>query len=112
MIITIMWKKHPPIAWYILLTDRGKLSLIFFCHSVEVVIARRAIKEDITPITGRLDPISKPKTRAAPINPSTTPTHCLKVTISSKNFPAKALVSIGCKVTINAAIPVGIPIET
>ena len=47
-----------------------------------------------------------------PINPRITPIHCLKVTFSPKNFPAKALVKIGCKVTINAAIPVGIPIET
>ena len=95
-----------------MLTDKGKLLLIFFCHKVEVVIASRATKEAITPKTGRLDPISKPKTKAAPINPRITPIHCLKVTFSPKNFPAKALVKIGCKVTINAAIPVGIPIET
>ena len=36
----------------------------------------------------------------------------LIVTFSPKNLPAKALVKIGCKVTINAAILVGIPIET
>ena len=95
-----------------MLTDKGKLLLIFFCHKVEVVIANRAIKEAITPKTGRLDPTSKPKTKVAPINPRITPIHCLKVTFSSQNFPAKALVKIGCRVTINAAIPVGIPIET
>ena len=95
-----------------LLTDKGKLLLIFFCHKVEVVIANNAMKEDITPITGRLDPISKPKTKAAPIKPSITPIHCLKETSSFKNLPARALVKMGCKVTINAAMPVGIPIET
>ena len=36
----------------------------------------------------------------------------LKETSSFKNLPAKELVKIGCKVTINAAMPVGIPIET
>ena len=75
-----------------MLTDKGKLLLIFFCHKVEVVIANRAIKEAITPKTGRLDPISKPKTKAAPINPRITPIHCPKETFSFKNFPAKALV--------------------
>ena len=95
-----------------LLTDNGKLLLILFCHKVEVVIANNATKEATTPITGRLVPISKPKTNAAPKKPSITPIHCLKETFSSKNLPAKALVKIGCKVTINAAIPVGIPTET
>ena len=95
-----------------LLTDRGKLVPIFFCHKVEVVIANNAIKEAITPTTGRLIPISKPKTNAAPKKPSTTPNHCLKEIFSPKNLPAKAFVKIGCKVTINAAMPVGIPIET
>ena len=52
-----------------LLTDKGKLLLIFFCHKVEVVIANRAIKDDTTPITGSFEPISNPKTKAAPINP-------------------------------------------
>ena len=37
-IIIIKWKRQPPIAWYMLLTDKGKLLLIFFCHKVEVVI--------------------------------------------------------------------------
>ena len=32
-------------------------------------------------------------------------------TFSFKSGPARALVSIGCKVTINAAIPVGKPFE-
>ena len=95
-----------------LLTDSGKLVPIFFCHKVEVVIANKAIKEAITPITGRLVPISKPKTNAAPKKPSITPIHCLKETSSFKNLPAKELVKIGCKVTINAAIPVGTPTET
>ena len=95
-----------------LLTDKGKLLLIFFCHKVEVVIANKAIKEDITPIIGNFEPISKPKTKPAPKNPSITPIHCLKETSSFKNLPAKALVKIGCKVTINAAIPVGTPTET
>ena len=95
-----------------LLTDRGKLLPIFFCHKVEVVIASNATKEAITPITGRLVPISKPKTNTAPKKPSITPIHCLNETFSFKNLPAKALVNIGCKVTIKAAIPVGITIET
>ena len=95
-----------------LLTDRGKSVPIFFCHTVEVVIASNAIKEAIIPITGRLVPISTPKTNAAPKKPSITPIHCLKETFSPKNLPAKAFVKIGCRVTINAAIPVGIPIET
>ena len=67
-----MCKEQPPIAWYILLTDKGKSLLIFFCHKVDVVIASRATKEAITPKTGRLEPISKPKTKAAPINPRIT----------------------------------------
>ena len=95
-----------------LLTDSGKLVPIFFFYMVEVVIANKSIKEAITPITGRLAPISKPKTNAAPKKPSITPIHCLKETSSFKNLPAKELVKIGCKVTINAAIPVGTPTET
>ena len=94
-----------------LLTDKGRLLLILFCHKVEVVIANNATKEAITPITGRLIPISKPKTKAAPKKPSITPVHCLRDTFSFKNLPAQALVKIGCNVTIKAAIPVGIPIE-
>jgi len=94
-----------------LLTERGRLLFIFFCHNVELVIANKAINDDTTPMIGRLEPTSNPKTNTAPANPSTTPTHCLKETSSFKNFPAKALVKIGCKVTINAVIPVGIPIE-
>ncbi len=58
-----------------LLTDSGKLLLIFFCHKVEVVIAKRAMKEDITPIIGRLDPISKPKTNTEPKKRKKTPAH-------------------------------------
>ena len=53
-----------------LLTDKGKLLPIFFCHIVEVVIANNATKEAKTPIVGRLVPISKPKTNAAPKKPS------------------------------------------
>ena len=45
-----------------LLTDKGKLLPIFFCHKVEVVIANNAINEATIPITGRLVPMSNPKT--------------------------------------------------
>ena len=42
-IIANRWKAKPPIAWYILLTDKGKLLLSFFCQIVEIVIAIKAI---------------------------------------------------------------------
>ena len=51
-----------------LLTDKGKLLPNFFFHKVEVVIANNATKEAIIPKVGRLVPISKPKTNAAPKN--------------------------------------------
>ena len=94
-----------------LLTDKGKLLLSFFCHIVEVVIANKAIIVATNPIIGMLEPMSNPKTNAAPVKPSKTPTHCLRETFSSKMGPLKAFVRIGCNVTIRAAIPVGIPFE-
>ena len=105
------WNKKPPIAWYILLTGRGKLFVIFFCHKVAAVTDIKEINVAITPIVGRLDPISNPKTKIAPKKPKRTPTHCLHVTFSFNRGPAKQLVSIGCNVTINAAIPAGKPFE-
>ena len=41
------------------------------------------------------DPISKPKTKVAPIKPNKTPSHCLVVTFSFKIGPLKAFVSMG-----------------
>ena len=78
-----------------LLTDKGKLLLNFFCHIVELVIAIRAIIVAIKPARGILDPTSKPNTKAAPINPKITPTHCFKDTFSFKIGPLKAFVRIG-----------------
>ena len=51
-IIIDKWNIHPPIAWFILLTDRGKLLLNFFCHKVENVIANKAIIVAINPVAG------------------------------------------------------------
>ena len=109
--MTSKWKVKPPIAWYMLLTDNGKLLLSFFCQIVEEVIAIKAIMVAIKPVTGISDPISNPKTRVAPTNPNKTPNHCLLVTFSFKIGPLKAFVRIGWRVTIKAAIPVGIPFE-
>ncbi len=105
--MTIIWNVTPPRAWYILLTDKGKLLLIFFCQIVEDVIAIKAIIVATKPVTGIFEPMSKPRTRAAPEKPSKTPTHCLIVTFSFNTGPLKALVRIGWRVTISAAIPVG-----
>ena len=110
--ITTKWNRHPPTAWYMLLTDNGKLLLNFFCQRVEEVIAISAIKAAKIPITGNVVPTSKPKTKAAPTNPRTTPIHCFQVTFSFNIGPAKAFVNIGWRVTIKAAIPVGKPFET
>ena len=110
-IITNRWKVKPPIAWYILLTDKGKLLLIFFCHNVDEVIAIKAIIVATKPIIGISEPTSKPKTNVAPTNPSKTPIHCLIDTFSFKIGPLRAFVKIGWSVTIRAAIPVGIPFE-
>ena len=110
--ITKAWNKKPPIAWYILLTGRGKLFVIFFCHKVAAVTDNNEINAAITAVVGRLDPISNPRTKTAPKKPKRTPIHCLHVTFSFNNGPAKELVNIGCNVTINAAIPVGNPLET
>ena len=106
-----MWNMNPPNAWYILLTDKGKLLLSFFCHIVEIVIEINATIVATNPIIGIFEPISKPKTNPAPVNPSITPIHCLRETFSFKIDPLNALVSMGCSVTISAAIPVGIPFE-
>ena len=70
-----------------LLTDKGKLLLNFFCQIVEVVIAINAIIVAINPSLGISEPTSKPKTNAAPINPSKTPNHCLIVTFSPSIGP-------------------------
>ena len=64
-ITTNRWKEKPPIAWYILLTERGKLLLIFFCQIVEEVIANKAMIVATKPVIGIFDPISKPKTKIA-----------------------------------------------
>ena len=74
-IIIIKWKITAPIACYILLTGRGISLLIFFCQIVEVVIAIKAITAAIKPFMGNVNPISKPITIIAPVNPSTTPIH-------------------------------------
>ena len=109
--MTNRWKVKPPIAWYILLTDKGRLLLIFFCHNVDAVIAIKAIIVATNPAIGISEPISKPRTKVAPIKPSKTPIHCFIDTFSFKIGPLKAFVSIGWSVTIRAAIPVGIPFE-
>ena len=94
-----------------MLTGRDKLFVIFFCHKVAVVTDIKEINVAITALVGRLNPMSKPKTRIAPKKPKRTPVHCLHVIFSFNKGPAKALVSIGCNVTINAAIPTGKPFE-
>ena len=52
-----------------LLTDKGKLLLIFFCQIVEEVIATNAIIVATKPTIGISDPISRPKTKVAPMKP-------------------------------------------
>ena len=110
-IINTKWNRKPPIAWYILLTDKGKLLLIFFCQRVAEVTAIKEIKTAIIPRNGNELPISKPITKVAPVNPSNTPIHLFNVIFSFNIGPANAFVSTGCSVTIKAAIPVGRPIE-
>ena len=78
---------------------------------VDAVIEINAIIVAIKPNSGIFVPKSNPKTNVAPKNPSKTPTHCLKVTFSFKIGPLRIFVKIGWRVTINAAILVGIPIE-
>ena len=95
-----------------MLTVTGNLLLTFLCQIVEEVIAIRATIDAKIPIKGNVFPTSNPKTKDAPINPKTTPIHCFHVTFSFSIGPARAFVNIGCKVTINAAIPVGNPFET
>lgn len=106
-----MKKINPPKAWFILLTDKGKLLLNFFCQIVDVVIAINATTVATNPIVGISVPISKPKTITAPEKPNRTPIHCFRETFSFKIGPLNAFVSIGCRVTMSAAIPVGIPFE-
>ena len=72
-IITNRWKVKPPIAWYMLFTDKGKLLLSFFCQIVEEVIAINAIMVAIKPRIGISDPIAKPKTKVAPTKPNINP---------------------------------------
>ena len=94
-----------------LLTDKGKLLLIFFCQRVAVVTAIKEIITATIPYNGRVLPISKPITKVAPTNPKKTPIHLFNVIFSFNTGPARAFVSTGCSVTIKAAIPVGRPIE-
>ena len=86
-----------------MLTDKGRLLLNFFCQIVEAVIEISATIVASSPRIGMFEPISKPKTNTAPVNPSKTPVHCLFVTFSPNIGPLSALVKIGCRVTINAA---------
>ena len=60
-----------------------------------MVIAINATIVAITPNNGMSEPTSKPKTNAAPTNPSKTPIHCLIVTFSSSTGPLNALVKTG-----------------
>ena len=78
-----------------MLTDNGKLLLNFFCQSVEEVIAINETNAAKTPATGIVEPISKPKTKAAPMNPKIIPIHCYHVTFSFSNGPAKIFVKFG-----------------
>ena len=94
-----------------LLNGKGRSLLIFFCQRVADVTAMREIKAAIIPVNGNEVPISKPITKLAPIKPKKTPSHLLKVIFSFNKGPANAFVKTGCRVTINAAIPVGNPIE-
>ena len=98
-------------AWYMLLTGKGRFILIFFCQRVAAVTDNREKKVAIIPITGRLEPTSNPKTNTAPKKPNKTPIHCLQVTFSFNIGPANIFVKIGCRVTIKAAIPAGKPFE-
>ena len=75
-----------------LLIDKGKLLLSFFCQIVEEVIAIKATIVATKPVTGIFEPISNPKTNIAPIKPNKTPNHCLLFTFSFKIGPLKAFV--------------------
>ena len=79
-----------------MLTESGKLLLNLFCQRVDVVIEIKEMNAAITPIKGNSSPISKPKTTAAPVNPKTTPIHCLIVTFSLRSGPASIIVRTGC----------------
>ena len=72
-----MKNNPPPKLDFILLTDKGKLLLNFFCHKVPVVIAARAIKQVTSPSFGNSSPKSTPSTSKEPIKPNIIPTHCL-----------------------------------
>ena len=52
---------------------------------MDPVIANKAIKVATTPEIGIVSPISKPKTRTAPINPNTIPNHCFQVVINAED---------------------------
>ena len=110
-IIISRWNKNPPIAWYMLLDDNGRLLSAFFCQRVENVIANKLINAAITPNIGKDSPISKPNTKAAPVNPKIIPIHWDIFTFSFNNGPAKILVKTGWRVTISAVMPVGMPID-
>ena len=62
--------------------------------NVEVVIAIKATIVAILQTQEGLDPISKPKTKAAPIKPKKTPIHCLIDTFSSNIGPLKHLLEL------------------
>ena len=49
----------------------------------------------IKPAVGIFEPISKPKTSAAPENPNKTPIHCFLETFSFNTGPLNAFVNIG-----------------
>ena len=70
-----------------------------------------AIMVATKPSIGMSDPTSHPKTIAEPIKPKIIPNHWLNETFSPKIGPLKIFVSTGCRVTINAAIAVGMPID-
>ena len=86
--------------------------LNFFCQIVDVVIAIKAITVAIKPNRSIFDPTSKPITKAAPMNPSSPPLHYLIQIFSFNIRPLSKFVKIDCNVTLHAALPAHIPIET
>ena len=69
--------------------------LIIASDNIDEVIAINAIIVAISPNKGMSEPTSKPKTNVAPINPSKTPIHCFKATLSPSIGPLNALVKTG-----------------
>ena len=89
---------------------KSRLILMHQTHSNKVIEIKDIIVA-ISPKSGILEPKSIPKTKDAPTNPNKTPIHCFKFTFSLSIGPLNIFVKIGWRVTIKAAIPVGIPIE-